>query len=238
VPFCRGCNNYGYCATGVDDSTDGGDLYRIADVSSEYAVDKASDKWCLFDRSQRDTKCGGGEMENPTREGFTWALGDCVYLYPHLSDGARGRVTYGDFRGERRTDGRREGGGLGEAGSERHRVAGGQRKGESRRDCINTRKLKSILIAHLYKININTQASTRPHDKPHIIMPPHPPNPKISATLIILIRAPHNPTKIATKSTTSNDDAPSMKRGLKILYSMRCLLKCPAHIVVARLIVA
>jgi hypothetical protein len=66
----------------------------------------------------------------------------------------------------------------------------------------------------------------------------HPPNPKTSATLKILILAPHKPTKIATISTIRSDDAPSMKRGLKILYNIRCLLKWPAHIVVAKLIVA
>ena len=63
-------------------------------------------------------------------------------------------------------------------------------------------------------------------------------NPNTSATLKILILAPHNPTKIATTSTTTSTVAPSIHLGLKIRYSMRCLLRCPAHIVVARLTTA
>ena len=45
-------------------------------------------------------------------------------------------------------------------------------------------------------------------------------------------------TRMPTKSTVISTVAAVMKRGLKILYNIRCLLNQPAHIVVARLITA
>jgi hypothetical protein len=58
--------------------------------------------------------------------------------------------------------------------------------------------------------------------------------PKTSPTLKILNLTPTSATQIPMRSTTKSTNAAVMNFGLKIRKSIKCLLRCPAHIVVAR----
>jgi hypothetical protein len=86
-------------------------------------------------------------------------------------------------------------------------------------------------FSHLAPTSCSFKILNELHDNPY-------PHPKISPTLKLFHLKPHNAIKIPTTSTTTNTAALLINFGQKIRYNIRCLLKCPAHIVVAKLVTA